>query len=90
MRIIGALIYFLLFLVLSIVSLFLGGLSGVVGAFYLLVEQGDLLTNIVTVVAILSLLWLLLTVLSYYNEKAMKKNKLLKQEAAAQVVAEES
>ena len=82
MRFIGMFIYFWIFLALAIVVMFLGGLSGVVGTFYVMVEQGDLKDNLTTVVTILVLIWFLLIVLRYYNKKAIKKNKLLKLEAA--------
>jgi len=82
MRFIGMFIYFWIFLALAIVVMFLGGLSGVVGTFYVMVEQGDLKDNLTTVTTILVLIWFLLIVLRYYNKKAIKKNKLLKLEAA--------
>ncbi len=81
MRFIGLFIYFWIFLALAIVVMFLGGLSGVVGTFYVMVEQGDLKDNLTTVITILVLIWCLLMVLRYYNKKAIKKNKLLKLEA---------
>ncbi len=82
MRFIGMFIYFWIFLALAIVVMFLGGLSGVVGTFYVMVEQGDLKENLKIVTTILVLVWLLLMVLRYYNKKAIKKNKLLKRKTA--------
>ncbi|MCK5696523.1 MAG: hypothetical protein KAI02_00075, partial [Gammaproteobacteria bacterium] len=76
MRFIGLFIYFWIFLALAIVVMFLGGLSGVVGTFYVMVEQGDLKDNLTTVITILVLIWCLLMVLRYYNKKAIKKSQL--------------
>jgi len=82
MRIIGAVIYFLLFLVLAIGAMFVGGVAGVVGTFHAMVQPGDLQSNLITIVSILSLLWLLLMVLRYYNKKVIKTNKQQALEAA--------
>ena len=82
MRIIAKLIYFLLFPVLAVGAMFLGGVSGVAGTFYVLVEQGDTQTNLAMVIAPLVLLWLLIILLRRHNKKIIKRNKLLKLEAA--------
>ena len=59
MRIIFYLIYFIVFLAMAIVAMFLGGVSGVAGTFYLLVEPGDIETNLTQAISILLLIWLL-------------------------------
>ncbi len=82
MRIIAKLIYFLLFPVLAVGAMFLGGVSGVAGTFYVMVEQGDTQTNLAMVIAPLVLLWLLVIILRHHNKKIIKRNKLLKLEAA--------
>ena len=82
MRIIGAVIYFLLFIVLATGAMFVGGVAGVVGTFHVMVLPGDLQSNLITIVSILSLLWLLLMVLRYYNKKVIKTNKQQALEAA--------
>ncbi len=82
MRIITNLIYFLLFPVLAVGAMFLGGVSGVAGTFYVMVEQGDTQTNLAMVIAPLVLLWLLIIILRHHNKKIIKRNKLLKLEAA--------
>ncbi|MCK5665908.1 MAG: hypothetical protein KAI17_20610 [Thiotrichaceae bacterium] len=82
MRIIASLIYFLLFLVLAVAAMFLGGVSGVAGTFYVMVEQGDTQTNLAIVITPLVLLWLLIIILRQHNKKIIKRNKRLKLEAA--------
>jgi len=82
MHIIGAVIYFLIFIILATGVMFVGGVAGVVGTFHLMVQPGDLKNNLITIVSILSLLWLLLMVLRYYNKKVIKQNKQQALEAA--------
>ncbi|MCU7819597.1 MAG: hypothetical protein KZQ56_05025 [gamma proteobacterium symbiont of Lucinoma myriamae] len=67
---------------LAFAAMFLGGVSGVAGTFYLLVEAGDIRSNLTTVISGLSALWLLVVILRHYNKKAIKRNKQLKLEAA--------
>ena len=81
MRIIYHLIYFIVFLVMAMVVMFLGGVSGVAGTFYLLVEQGDIESNLTQAISILLLIWLLVVFLRYHNKRIIKRNKLLQQEA---------
>ena len=82
MRIIGAIIYFLIFIVLATGVMFVGGVAGVVGTFHLMIQPGDLQTNLITIISILSLIWLLLMVLRHYNKKIIKINKQQALEAA--------
>lgn len=84
MRIIANLIYFLLFLVLAFAVMFLGGVSGVAGTFYIMVEPGDIERNLTTAIAVLVSLWLLIIILRHHNKKIIKRNKRLKLEAAEQ------
>ena len=84
MRIIFYLIYFIVFLAMAIVAMFLGGVSGVAGTFYLLVEQGDLEANLTQAISILLLIWLLVLFLRNHNKRVIKRNKILMQEAELQ------
>ncbi len=81
MRIIFYLIYFIVFLAMAIVAMFLGGVSGVAGTFYLLVEPGDPETNLTQAISILLLIWLLVVFLRNHNKRVIKRNKVLQQEA---------
>ncbi|MCK5647502.1 MAG: hypothetical protein KAI22_01370, partial [Gammaproteobacteria bacterium] len=77
MRIIFYLIYFIVFLAMAIVAMFLGGVSGVAGTFYLLVEPGDPETNLTQAISILLLIWLLVVFLRNHNKRVIKRNKVL-------------
>lgn len=82
MSIIAKIIYFLLFLVLAFTAMFLGGVSGVAGTFFLMVSPGDIESNLTTAIAALTGIWLLVIILRHYNKKTIKRNKQLKLEAA--------
>jgi len=75
MRIIFNLIYFIVFLVLALAAMFLGGVSGVAGTFYVMVEPGDLEANLIKVGSILTLTWLIVLFLRHHNKKIIKRNK---------------
>ncbi len=81
MRILFNLVYFLFFIVLAFVAMFLGGVSGVAGTFYLMVEPGDLEANLIKAIAVLSLLWLLVVILRRHNKKIIKHNRKLQLDA---------
>ena len=51
MHIIGAVIYFLIFIILATGVMFVGGVAGVVGTFHLMVQPGDLKNNLITIVS---------------------------------------
>ena len=52
------------------------------GTFYLMVEPGEIKSNLTTGIAVLTGLWLLIIILRHYNKKIIKRNKRLKLEAA--------
>lgn len=79
MHIIFNLIYFLLFLILALGAMFLGGVSGVAGTFYLMSEQGDIHKNLILTIAVLSAVWLIIVMLRSHNKKVIKRNKLMVQ-----------
>ncbi len=81
MRILFYLIYIPIFLALAIGAMFFGGVSGVAGTLYLMVEPGDMQTNITQALSVLTLVWLLILLLRQQNIKVMKRNKRLKLEA---------
>lgn len=81
MRIIANIIYFLIFLALAISAMFLGGVSGVAGTFLLMVEPGDIQSNVTTALTVLVCFWLLVVILRRHNKKIIKRNKQLKLEA---------
>jgi len=82
MRIIFNFIYFLLFIVVIIAAMFLGGVSGTAGTFYLMSEQGDLQQHLTIVITTLSVLWLISIMLSIHNKKIIRRNKLLARKQA--------
>ena len=81
MRIIGNIIYFFVFIIMAFSAMFLGGVSGVAGTFYIMVDDGDLEANLTKVISLLVLSWLLIVMLRYRNKKIIKRNKLEMQEA---------
>ena len=80
MRIIVNLIYFIMFLIMAFVAMFLGGVSGVSGTFYLMVEPGDLEANLTKAISVLVMIWLLVLLLRHQNKKIIKRNALQKQQ----------
>lgn len=77
MHIIFNFIYFLVFLVLAFSAMFLGGVSGVTGTFYLMSEPGDMRQNLTLAIVLLSAVWLIILMLRSHNKKVMKRNKLM-------------
>ena len=81
MRILGIIIaklfYFIFFLLLAISAMFLGGVSGTAGTFFVMIRQGDMQQNLTIAIASLTLLWLVILLLSHHNKKVIKRNKLL-------------
>ena len=80
MRIIVNLIYFIMFLIMAVIAMFLGGVSGVAGTFYLMVEPGDLEVNLTKAISTLVMIWLLVLLLRHQNKKIIKRNALQKQQ----------
>ncbi len=76
MRIIFNLVYFIIFLALAFIAMFLGGVSGVAGTFYILVEPGELEANLIKATSILAFVWLLVMILRQQNKKVLKRRKL--------------
>ncbi len=81
MRIIAKLVYGLIFIVLAVAAMFVGGVSGVAGTFYLMVEPGNINDNLTVVITALSALWLLVIMLRQYNKKVLKRNHMRAQQA---------
>jgi uncharacterized protein HemY len=80
MRFIFNFIYFILFSILAIIVLFAGGIFGVAGTFYLMVESGDLQTNLIHTVAPFVVVWLLLILLRGRNKREIWRNQRNKQQ----------
>lgn len=80
MRIILGFIYFIIFIILATGAMFLGGVSGVSGTFYLMVEPGDLEMNLIKMMTILVGIWILVVFLRSSNKRAIKRNKFIAQE----------
>ena len=80
MHIIGKIFYFLLyslfFLSLALLAMFLGGVSGTAGTFYVMIRQGDMQQNLTIAIASLTLLWIVILLLSSHNKKVIRRNKL--------------
>lgn len=82
MRILLKLIYFIVFLALMFVAMFLGGVSGVAGSFYLMVKEGAILDNLILGIAGLSIALLVVLILRGQNKKVLRQRKQLEQEQA--------
>ena len=81
MHIIGQFFYFLFsaafFSILALVAMFLGGVSGTAGTFYIMIEKGDMQQHLTIAIAALTVLWLIIIMLSRHNKKILKRNKIL-------------
>ncbi len=85
MRMILAVLYFLIiFLPLAILVMFLAGVMGVAGTFYLMVLVENIQQNIALVVAALLLLLFITLLLRRKNKQAIKRKALLKAEQKAE------
>ncbi len=73
-------LYFIIFMLLAIAVMFLGGVSGVAGTFYVLVEKGDVEHNLIIVSAALLVTWLVVLLLRGHNKRVLKRKKLQAQE----------
>lgn len=73
MRILLNIIYFFIFLILAFAAMFLGGLSGVAGTFYLMVKEGTIQDNLVMGIVALLVGLLLVLILRDQNKKVMKR-----------------
>ena len=61
-------------MILAIAVMFLGGVSGVAGTFYVLVEKGEVEDNLLMVSAVLLITWLVLLLLRGHNKRVLKRN----------------
>ncbi len=68
---------------LAMLVMFLGGLSGVAGTFYIMVEAGDLQANLSKAIAVLLIVWLVVVFLRNRNKRAIKRIKRLAKEEQA-------
>ena len=84
MRIIFNLVYFIVFLVMAVAVMFVGGVVGTAGTFYLMVEPGDIEANLTKAVSILVAVWFLVLLLRSRNKKIIKRNKREKLEQEAE------
>ncbi len=75
--------YFIIFMVLAIAVMFLGGVSGVAGTFYVLVEKGDVEHNLIIVSAALLLTWLVVVLLRGRNKRVLRRKKQERKAAQA-------
>ena len=86
MRFIGKFFYFIFysifFILFALGAMFLGGVSGTAGTFYLMIEKGDMQQHLMIAIATLSVLWLIIMILSSHNKKILKRNKRLALEEA--------
>ncbi len=73
MHVLINILYFIVFVIMALGAMFIGGLSGVAGSFYLMVEPGDVATNLTILMAVLIPLWLLVIVLRRHNKKVLKQ-----------------
>lgn len=89
MRILSNVLYFFVFLGLIFAAMFLGGVAGVAGSFYLMVKEGAILDNLYLGIGSLLLSLFFVLVLRGQNKKVMRQ-KHLKQEMANSEANEES
>ena len=75
MRILLNIIYILVFSGLALGAMFLGGVSGVAGSFYLMVKEGTILDNLYLGIASLLISLFFVLVLSGQNKKVMKQKR---------------
>lgn len=81
MRIILAILYFLIiFLPLAIIVMFVAGVVGTAGTFYLMVLVENIQQNVTLVVLIMLLLLFITLVLRRKNKQAIKRKAILKTE----------
>ena len=73
--------YFIVFLILAVAVMFVGGVSGVAGAFYLMIEPGSVQDNLFLGLAVLLTFLLVIMLLRKHNKKIIRRNKRLAQEA---------
>ncbi|MCU7834753.1 MAG: hypothetical protein KZQ83_05790 [gamma proteobacterium symbiont of Taylorina sp.] len=86
MHIIFNLFYFIFFILLVFAAMFLGGVSGTAGTFYLMIEKGDMQQNLIVAISGLCVLWLIIIMLSSHNKKVIKRNKLRAKKQAESIV----
>lgn len=80
MRILLKLLYFLLFLLLAFAAMFLGGVSGVAGSFYLMVKEGTIEDNLMIGITALLVSLVIVWILRGQNKKVMRQRQALEQE----------
>lgn len=73
MRIIINLLFILFFTALLLIVMFVGGVSGVAGSFYLMVTEGDIVDNLIKGIGALSVALILVMILSGQNRKVLKQ-----------------
>ena len=75
MRILLNIVYILIFTGLTLGAMFLGGVSGVAGSFYLMVKEGAILDNLYLGIASLLINLFFVLVLRGQNKKVMKQKR---------------
>ena len=73
MHILTKILFFIVFMILAIVAMFLGGVSGVAGSFYLMVTEGAITDNLIMGIATLLVSLLLVLILRGQNKKVMRR-----------------
>ncbi len=73
MRFILKFFYFIIFILLALATMFLGGVSGVAGTFYVMVEKGDIEHNLLVMSAVLLISWLVILILRGHNKRVLKR-----------------
>ena len=90
MRIFLNVVYFFVFMVLAFGAMFVGGVSGVAGSFYLMVKEGNIEDNLFMGIATLAVALILAVILRGQNIKVMRQRKQAEQNIeASETEAEE-
>ena len=80
MRILLKLFYFLMFLLLAFAAMFLGGVSGVAGSFYLMVKEGTIEDNLLIGITVLVVSLAVVLILRGQNKKVLRQRQALERE----------
>ena len=80
MHILLNIIYFFIFLFLAFMAMFLGGVSGVAGTFYLMVKEGTIQDNLEIGIAYLLVGLVMVLILRRENKKVLRQKQRLEQE----------
>jgi len=81
MRILSNILYFFLFLILAVAAMFVGGVAGVSGSFFVMVSKGDMQNNLLIAILSLVLILFVVNMLRRHNKKVIKRKKRLALEA---------